>query len=67
MELTPFWRADAPRPDDLVTTNELPPETDVLVVGAGFTGLHAAREIARGGRLSTVIIDAEGVEGVPPR
>lgn len=63
MELTPFWRADAQRPADLVTSAELPNETDVLVVGAGFTGLHAAREIARGSSSSVVVIDAEGVGG----
>ncbi len=63
MELAPFWWADAVRPPDLVTTDRLPAETDVLIVGAGFTGLHAAREIALAGEMSVVVIDAVGVGG----
>lgn len=35
----------------------LPAETDVLVVGAGYTGLSAAIETARGGR-STLVVDS---------
>ncbi len=63
MQLTPFWRADAERPADLITTDQLPADADVLIVGAGFTGLHAAREIALAGDMSVVVIDAEGVGG----
>ena len=37
---------------------ELPPMVDVLVVGAGYTGLNAAIQTARGGR-STLVLDAE--------
>jgi glycine/D-amino acid oxidase-like deaminating enzyme len=37
---------------------ELPPSVDVLVVGAGYTGLNAAIQTARGGR-STLVLDAE--------
>lgn len=36
---------------------DLPARVDVLVVGAGYTGLNAAIETARGG-LSTLVIDA---------
>jgi glycine/D-amino acid oxidase-like deaminating enzyme len=36
----------------------LPASADVLVIGAGYTGLHAAIETARAG-LDTVVIDAE--------
>jgi glycine/D-amino acid oxidase-like deaminating enzyme len=36
----------------------LPRTVDVLVVGAGYTGLHAALQIARGGR-ETLVVDAE--------
>ncbi len=35
----------------------LPPRVDVLVVGAGYTGLSAARETAAAGR-STLVLDA---------
>ncbi len=44
-------------PDD----REMPTRVDVLIVGAGYTGLNAAIETARGG-LSTLVIDA-GVPG----
>ncbi len=52
----PYWWDDAPRPalPDLA----LPATVDVLVVGAGYTGLHAALQTARGGR-STLVVDAE--------
>lgn len=63
MEFAPFWQADATRPADLTTVEDLPGEADVLIVGAGFTGLHAAREIALAGTASVVVIDAVGVGG----
>lgn len=37
---------------------DLPGKVDVLVVGAGYTGLNAAVQTARGGR-ATLILDAE--------
>ncbi len=40
-----------------VPTADLPARIDVLVIGAGYTGLNAAIETARGGR-STLVIDA---------
>ena len=52
----PYWWKDAPRPHIAETT--LPGEIDVLVIGAGYTGLMAARETAKGGR-STLVLDAE--------
>jgi glycine/D-amino acid oxidase-like deaminating enzyme len=52
----PYWWDDAPRPAR--SDAALPREVDVLVVGAGYTGLMAARETAKGGR-STLVIDAE--------
>ena len=53
---TPYWWEDVPRPAP--TTGTLPKSVDVLIVGSGYTGLSAAREIAEGGR-STLVIDAE--------
>ena len=41
----PFWWEEAPRPPKY--TPELPAEIDVLVVGAGYTGLHTALETAQ--------------------
>ena len=52
----PYWWDDAPRPP--ASPDPLPREIDVLVIGAGYTGLMAARETAKGGR-STLVIDAE--------
>jgi glycine/D-amino acid oxidase-like deaminating enzyme len=53
---TPYWW-DGSAPADLPEAG--PPATaDVVVVGAGYTGLNAALETARGGR-STVVLDAE--------
>jgi glycine/D-amino acid oxidase-like deaminating enzyme len=57
---TPFWRDDAPRPADLEVAESPPPEADVVVVGAGYTGLNAARELLAAGR-SVVVVDAGAV------
>ena len=54
---SPFWSDDAPRPDDLPVEERPPVEADVVVVGAGITGLNAARELAAGGR-DAVVVDA---------
>lgn len=54
MRTIAFWLDDAPRPADLPTA-DLPAATDVLVVGAGVTGLNAARELARLGVDVTVV------------
>lgn len=66
MRTTPFWLDDHPHPSGL-GTGELPAETDVLVVGAGYTGLAAARELSAAG-LHTTLVDAravgEGASGI---
>jgi len=41
------------------TVGSLPPETDVLIVGGGYTGLGAALELARRGR-SALVVEREG-------
>jgi glycine/D-amino acid oxidase-like deaminating enzyme len=51
----PFWRADHPRPDR--PAERLPARVDFAVVGAGYTGLNAAREIAASGA-SVLVLDA---------
>lgn len=53
---TPYWWEATPRPEE--STQELPEKADVVVIGAGYTGLSAALQTARGGR-HTVVIDAE--------
>jgi glycine/D-amino acid oxidase-like deaminating enzyme len=52
----PYWwdRSAPPIEQDI----ELPKKVDVLIIGSGYTGLHAAIQTARGSR-STLVIDAE--------
>ena len=52
----PYWWDRSPRPG--LGEVELPAQTDVLVIGSGYTGLHCALETARAGR-ETLVIDAE--------
>lgn len=54
----PYWWGDAPLSQDL--GDELPPTCDVLIIGSGYTGLHAAIQTAKNG-LETVVIDAENL------
>jgi glycine/D-amino acid oxidase-like deaminating enzyme len=51
------WRAEASADGQDGGRTELPADADVLVVGAGYTGLAAARETASAGR-STLVLDA---------
>lgn len=52
----PYWWERTPRPD--LGSPVLPEAIDVAVVGAGYTGLCAALQVARGGR-TTLVIDAQ--------
>lgn len=54
--LAPYWWDQVPRPT--LPDHPLPAQVDVLVVGSGYTGLHAALQTARAGR-GTLVIDAE--------
>jgi glycine/D-amino acid oxidase-like deaminating enzyme len=60
MQPVPFWMDDFPRPDRLPVVG-LPDEAGVVVVGAGVTGLSAARRLARAGA-DVAVVDA-GVIG----
>ena len=53
---TACWWEATPRPEFVKTP--LPTKTDVVIIGAGYTGLSASLQTARGGR-DTVILDAE--------
>jgi glycine/D-amino acid oxidase-like deaminating enzyme len=55
-KMAPYWWDHVPRP---VLQPKTPPrKAEVVVVGSGYTGLHAALQTARCGR-HTVVIDAE--------
>jgi glycine/D-amino acid oxidase-like deaminating enzyme len=55
----PLWADATASPPG--TAAALPKQVDVLIVGAGYTGLSAARETAAAGR-STLVLDS-GVVG----
>jgi len=58
MKLESYW-TDSAAPYE-GRTDALPTKADVVVVGGGFTGLSAARALARRGA-SVVVLDAAGV------
>ncbi len=55
-KFTPYWWDHVPRPS--LPQTDPPARADVVVIGAGYTGLCAALQTARGGR-ATVVLDAE--------
>lgn len=55
-----FWTDDAPRPGDLPVSADLGGPVDVAIVGAGLTGLNAARRLAMRGA-SVAVLDAGSV------
>ncbi|MEM9147991.1 MAG: FAD-binding oxidoreductase, partial [Pseudomonadota bacterium] len=57
----PYWWVDAGRPE-AKPPPPLPAEVDVVVIGAGLTGLSAARTLAQAGR-SVLVLDA-GAPGI---
>ena len=59
MKTIPFWTDQFPRPAELVG-HALPEEVDVAIVGGGYTGLTAARIIARNGG-SVAVLEQETI------
>ena len=60
MKLYSFWTDNYPRPDDLPVAQGLPTEVDVAIVGGGYTGLSAARTLAKSG-LSVAVLERETI------
>jgi len=58
ISVTPLWTAEHPLPEP--STAALPRQVDCAIIGAGYTGLAAARETAAAGR-STLVLDSAGV------
>ena len=54
----PYWWERTPRP--VIKEIELPKETEVAVIGSGYTGLCTAIQTSRNG-LDTVVLDAQDV------
>ena len=52
----PYWWDATPRPES--DDQSLPRNTEVLIIGSGYTGLNCAIETIRG-ELQTLVIDAE--------
>ena len=55
---TPYWWDLTPRP--VFKEMELPRETEILVIGSGYTGLCAAIQTSRNG-LDTLVLDANDI------
>ncbi len=58
ISVMPLWMENAAIPPP--SSQPLPGRVDVLIIGAGYTGLSAARETAGAGR-STLVLDAGGL------
>lgn len=61
MKSIAYWIDNTPRPDG-ITADTPPDETDVVIIGAGVTGLTAARRLADLGK-SAVVVDARQLGG----
>ncbi|MEM6986445.1 MAG: FAD-binding oxidoreductase, partial [Pseudomonadota bacterium] len=62
MQNTPYWWLDAGSPTAPIDQPALPAHADVVVIGAGLTGLSAARTLAKHGK-HVVVVD-RGAPGI---
>ncbi|RME08787.1 MAG: FAD-binding oxidoreductase, partial [Anaerolineae bacterium] len=60
LNITPFWPDHHPRPPDLPVADELPSAVDVAIIGGGYTGLSAARTLAKSGA-SVAVLERESI------
>jgi len=51
---TPLWTDQFPRPNNLVTSDNPSSDTDIAIIGSGYTGLCAARILRKNGASVTV-------------
>jgi glycine/D-amino acid oxidase-like deaminating enzyme len=59
MKKIPFWSDNYPKPA-IAQVTDLAAETDVAIIGGGFTGLSCARTLAKAG-VSVVVLDRETI------
>ena len=51
---TPLWTEQFPKPNNLVTSDNPSSDTDIAIIGSGYTGLCAARILRKNGASVTV-------------
>ena len=51
---TPLWTDQFPRPNNLVTSDNPSSDTDIAIIGSGYTGLCAARILRKNGASVTI-------------
>ena len=56
-KFSPYWWQDQPKYNN---SDDVPKKADIVIVGAGYTGLSAALTLSQAGR-SVVVLDAEAI------
>ncbi|MBY6154893.1 FAD-binding oxidoreductase [Vannielia litorea] len=65
LKTTPYWWDTTPLAQ--IERGDLPARADAVVIGSGYTGLHAALQISRGGRSVVVLEKGRIGEGCSTR
>jgi ribulose 1,5-bisphosphate synthetase/thiazole synthase len=60
-----FWRTQSHHLDDERTTEELPKECDVLIIGVGYAGVSTAYHLQNNGSFTQSIMILEAREACP--
>ena len=55
MQKSPLWTDQFSRPNNIITSDSPSAETDIAIVGSGYTGLCAARTLKKNGASVTVL------------